>query len=149
LGNFLIPRPRQYYLDFCFKYNFIESNKESLPHFVKKLKDKKQTAGQQKQASHAISLYYDLLIQQSGKRKPFKNKNEHFSSEKNRLKESGADWSPVYYNLDSEIKLRHYSPKTLYAYRGWARQLQGFTKMIYTHTIKSQTIKEAKSPLNL
>jgi len=28
----------------------------------------------------------------------------------------------------SEIKLRHDSPRTLAAYRGWVRQLQGFTK---------------------
>jgi len=34
----------------------------------------------------------------------------------------------VYGNLISEIKLRHYSPKTLEAYRGWVRQLQGFTR---------------------
>ena len=38
------------------------------------------------------------------------------------------DWSRVYRNLDSEIKLRHYSPKTLEAYTGWVRQLQSFSQ---------------------
>ncbi|MBE9525853.1 MAG: integron integrase [Proteobacteria bacterium] len=35
---------------------------------------------------------------------------------------------PVYKQLENEIKLRHYSPKTLKAYRTWTRQLQGYTK---------------------
>jgi len=39
-----------------------------------------------------------------------------------------ADWTSVYNDLDTEIKLRHYSPKTLSAYRGWARQFQSYTK---------------------
>jgi integron integrase len=34
----------------------------------------------------------------------------------------------VFDRLLSEIKIRHYSPKTLKAYRGWTRQFQSFTK---------------------
>ena len=41
---------------------------------------------------------------------------------------SGQSWVPVYTQLENEIKLRHYSPKTLKAYRTWARQFQGYTK---------------------
>jgi hypothetical protein len=33
----------RYYLDFCEKYRFNQLNKETLAHFIKKLKDKKQT----------------------------------------------------------------------------------------------------------
>ena len=33
----------RYYLDFCEKYRFNQLNKENLVHFIKKLKDKKQT----------------------------------------------------------------------------------------------------------
>ena len=40
----------RYYLDFCRKYNFKESGKKSLPHFINKLKEKKQSAQQQNQA---------------------------------------------------------------------------------------------------
>ncbi len=46
----------RYYLDFCLKYDLIQSNKENLPNFIKKLKDKKQTAGQRNQKSHANSI---------------------------------------------------------------------------------------------
>lgn len=41
---------------------------------------------------------------------------------------TGTDWRPVFDRLSSEIKLRHYSPKTLKAYTGWARHLQNYTK---------------------
>jgi len=41
---------------------------------------------------------------------------------------TNADWTSVYNSLDAEIKIRHYSPKTLKAYRGWVRQFQNFTK---------------------
>ena len=41
---------------------------------------------------------------------------------------TNTDWTSVYNDLDSEIKLRHSSPRTWSAYRGWTRQFQGFTK---------------------
>ena len=41
---------------------------------------------------------------------------------------TGASWVLVFDTLESEIKMRHYSPKTLKAYRGWARRFQTFTK---------------------
>lgn len=41
---------------------------------------------------------------------------------------TGVSWVPVFDKLLSEIKIRHYSPKTLKAYRGWLAKLQTFTK---------------------
>ncbi len=41
---------------------------------------------------------------------------------------TGATWVFVFDSLESVIKMRHYSPKTLKAYRGWARRFQTFTK---------------------
>ncbi len=38
----------RYYLDFCQKYRFSESNPQSLPNFIRKLKEKRQTDDQQK-----------------------------------------------------------------------------------------------------
>ena len=96
----------RYYLDFCFKFNFKQSSKESVSCFTKKLQDKNQTDYQQEQASNAILLYF----------------------EKKELKTTHANWKPVYNDLNAEIQLRYYSPKTLKAYTGWARQLQYFTK---------------------
>jgi len=42
--------------------------------------------------------------------------------------ETGTSWEFVYDQLVNEIKIRHYSPKTLKAYRGYIRQFQAFTK---------------------
>ena len=41
---------------------------------------------------------------------------------------TGCSWVFVFDGLTREIQLRHYSPKTLKSYRGWARRLQAFTK---------------------
>ena len=51
----------RYYLDFCQRYHFPHAQKESLPRFLHKLQEKKQTKAQQQQASHAVSLYYELM----------------------------------------------------------------------------------------
>ena len=51
----------RYYLDFCDKYHLSTLKKENCAHFIKKLKDKNQTAKQQKQAYHAVSLFYEFV----------------------------------------------------------------------------------------
>ena len=44
------------------------------------------------------------------------------------LKAVGADWSSIYKKLESAIKVRHYSPKKLKAYKRWIHHLQNFVK---------------------
>jgi len=50
----------RYYLDYCYKYRFPELNQSSLPQFINKLKEKNQKPFQQKQASTAIHIFYEL-----------------------------------------------------------------------------------------
>ncbi|MBW2166933.1 MAG: hypothetical protein JRG74_12815 [Deltaproteobacteria bacterium] len=113
----------RYYLDFCRKYNFLQTQCGSLTHFLVKLQEKKQTKAQQDQASHSISLYYELILA----------KNTLFNvsllpktgfSEKADVKEkvfskplAGASWRAEYTELANEIRVRHYSPKTLKTYK--------------------------------
>jgi hypothetical protein len=61
----------RYYLDFCHKYGHSESNSQSLPNFIRKLKEKRQTDAQQKQANEAIHIYYELI-----RSKPSNNASE-------------------------------------------------------------------------
>jgi integron integrase len=128
----------RYYLDFCHKYDFEKSKKENLPHFIKKLKDKRQTSQQQRSATLAISIYYEI--------KPSKTDHETASGKNDRisslLKPTNADWTSFYTNLDAEIKLRHYSPKTLRAYKGWVRQLQGFTRSKDPRLLSGSDVKD-------
>jgi hypothetical protein len=49
------------YLDVCQKYHFAHAQRESLPHLLHTLQEKKQTKAQQQQASHAIALYDELV----------------------------------------------------------------------------------------
>jgi hypothetical protein len=53
----------RYYLDYCYKYNFPVLNQSSLPNFINKLKEKNQKPFQQKQASTAIHIFYELAEQ--------------------------------------------------------------------------------------
>jgi hypothetical protein len=47
----------RYYLDFCHKYHFAQSDSESFSAFDDKLRQKNQSQPLRKQAHHAISLY--------------------------------------------------------------------------------------------
>ena len=118
----------RYYFDFCLKYNHNQLNKNNLILFIEKLKEKKQTEQQQKQAFHAISLYYELGLINFEKTDILNNKNQNLSIKKQGPKVSVANWKPIYDNLKAEISLRHYSPKTLRSYTGWIRRFQDYTK---------------------
>jgi len=50
----------RYYLDFCAKYRLPDSSSKSLTQFLTKLREKKQTDEQIKQADHAVSVYLDM-----------------------------------------------------------------------------------------
>lgn len=50
------------------------------------------------------------------------------SAQNGELKQTGANWRPVYIEFESAIKVRHYSPRTLKSYGSWIRQFQSFTK---------------------
>ncbi len=68
----------RYYLDFCQKYAFEPSDSNSLPHFIDKLRQKRQSDALRKQASHAVTLYYEMIadaesggaVAQSGAEEP-------------------------------------------------------------------------------
>ena len=51
----------RFYWDFCQKYHHPVSQHESLSHFIEKLHQKKQKDYQIKQASDAVSLYYEIV----------------------------------------------------------------------------------------
>ncbi|MFQ5597759.1 MAG: integron integrase [Nitrospiria bacterium] len=106
----------RYYLDFCKKYRHPENKKASIPLFITKLKEKRQTESQQKQAAKAISLYMNQI--QAGAN----------NDKKTVPQQNPADWSKACDDLKTEIALRHYSPKTLRSYKNWINKFQGFTR---------------------
>lgn len=132
----------RYYLDFCQKYGFRQSDTKSLTPFINKLREKKQTNRQQKQAVDAISLYYGYHSTQNGKMNVFKIKEKTISRKKEDFKETNASWVPAYNDLYAEIKLRHYSKSTLRTYTTWTRQFQGFTKSKDPGLLSPSDVKE-------
>jgi integron integrase len=53
----------RYFLDFCAKHPVPAARPEQVRSFMEKLREKKQTTVQQKQAAHAVSLYFEILRQ--------------------------------------------------------------------------------------
>jgi hypothetical protein len=58
-----------------------------------------------------------------------------------------AEWDELLTKLADEIKVRHYSRKTLKTYATWSRQFPYFLKD--THCVPVRTIQELRSPLDL
>ena len=147
----------RYYLDFCEKYKFEPSNPKSLPNFIRKLKEKRQNEKLREQAQAAIRLYYGLSQSAPGDsqgewtlgpeqrrriREPLSPNNQpepnHLqrpdlaglrSTPRTNANANGKDtWGAAVKALGDEIRVRHYSPKTLKSYSVWARKLKNFTK---------------------
>ena len=132
----------RFYLDYCFKYNKDNTDRKNLPLFINKLKEKRQTNEQQKEAYIAVDFYYNIwgpFIKESSE---VNDKKVNYSTKKSYSQNTGADWRHVYDDLNTEIKLRHYSPRTLGAYRGWVRQLQNYKKSKDPRTLSTADLKE-------
>ena len=114
----------RYYLDFCKKYQHPYS--DSLPLFLDKLGKKKQTPSQQSQAKHAVGIYYSGITLQPTLSQYSDQVRETRSSFT--VTKPHSPWIDAMDCLGDEIKLRHYSPKTLKAYSLWAGKIKLFTK---------------------
>ncbi len=160
----------RYYLDYCCKYRSNHFNSDSLSAFIAKLQEKKQSDELQKQARHAVSIFHELQTVQTGsvsnvqvKKYGSREDNKENTTKslkdapnlthvgepehvfENRMKDSrwvGANWTSIYSNLEKEIKVRHYSPKTLSVYRGWTRQLQNFTHSKSPELLTTADVKD-------
>ena len=119
----------RFYLDFCNKHEHRPFLRGSLPLFIGKLQEKKQTPRQQEQAQHAIHLYYALVNNDRGGGKLNQAAVQpQDTTYKPTLTSEQTAWEKIYSDLDAAIKVRHYSPKTYKTYAGWTRQLQSFTR---------------------
>ncbi len=129
----------RYYLDFCKKYRHAYPNPESLELFISKLNQKKQTASQQSQARHAVGIYYAGMTQRSALNTP----REHGQEKKSPYSaaKSPSPWATAMDSLQNEIKVRHYSPKTLKAYSLWAGKLRFFTNSKPPKTLTIDDVK--------
>ncbi|MEW6186534.1 MAG: integron integrase [Thermodesulfobacteriota bacterium] len=190
----------RYYLDFCQKYKFPPTRNGSLPPFIHKLQEKRQTEEKRREAVRAITLYYELVKQDSRlseKPGPASAPPSRYleSNKKNRsfretpsgsgtyqksipvppkaqippvsrnpvpstspgffhsqpanlpkkpiepIRGTGTSWQDEYTRLANEIRVLHYSPKTLQTYRGWVRKFQAFVRSKPTADLTSEEVK--------
>ncbi len=189
----------RYYLDFCDKYPVPESKSERVRLFCEKLREKKQSVKQRESAAHAVSLYFEMLIQDgfsSSKVLPspgvevngrdayvsqeddvYQAKTGHEAPPEERfetsaqpqhpntttvqtqqppvyrrtsnyteagyvMKTDSSEWDQVISSLAAEIKVRHYSRKTLKTYAQWSRQFQRFLKNKPPQELTTADVKE-------
>lgn len=143
----------RYFMDFCDKYSVPESRQERLRMFIEKLREKKQTVAQRKHAALAISIYFDMLTEedQSGEfpepqknlgQASFKRGSSHYCEAGYNERSDSPEWDKVLNKLAKEIKLRHYSRKTLKTYANWSRRFQRFLKNKPPHELSTADVKE-------
>ncbi len=132
----------RYYLDFCQKYTHSYADPNSLLLFIEKLEGKNQTSFQQSQAKKAVELYYSG-IERSEVSKESQVSYHGVCEGKNVFDSEvkAAPWDIAVDCVKNEIKLRHYSPKTLKAYTLWAEKLRYFTKDKLPESLTPEDVK--------
>jgi integron integrase len=115
--------------------------------FILKLKEKKQTDVQQKQAGHAVSLFLDMeKTVACGEKKSPSVPAEH-KLQTDTFKQylatgaSKTQWQKAISEMTAVIKTKHYSPKTLRSYRHWAWKLQTFRKTVDPALLGTEDVK--------
>jgi integron integrase len=108
-------------------------SKPSLPpHTPPTVSPRRQAATEQAGPGHGDAHHFPQI---SG---VISQDNQQNSAE---LKLTGASWVWVYDNLNSAIKVRHYSPKTLEAYKHWTQKLQTFTRSKDPRLLSMEDVK--------
>jgi len=139
----------RYFLDFHFKYLNSAEQSEQVCLFLNKLREKRQTEAQCRQAAHAVSLCFEmqgwnttangqhgppeqkLLYKTAVAAAPIPAVNEkpsQYNVAGYQEKSDCPEWDAVLAAMAAEIKVRHYSRKTLKTYGKWSRCFQRFLK---------------------
>ncbi len=160
-----------YFWDFCAKYHPQNSRSEQVRLFIEKLKGKKQSEAQQKQAAHAVSLYFQMKDAETRSFTttpgvPFVKKEYATTAQEQtaplQVSEPATDlrnasrfnewrclektdspaWDEIIDKLAAEIRTRHYSRKTLKAYADWCRKFQSFLHSKHPEQLSDADVKE-------
>jgi len=111
----------RFYLDFCKKYQHPYADPGSLSLFLAKLEEKKQDKRHQTQANKAVLLYYSGIGKKIEAMDQVSETSEAFKANGGQ-----SPWNAALKSLTDEIKLRHYSSKTLKSYSLWVEKIRFF-----------------------
>lgn len=139
----------RYFLDYCDKYPASVTQKEQVQLFVEKLKSKKQSDLACRQATYALTTFFEVQNQGvlpwqldenasrqriSVSRAPSelpaipRQYASHYLESGYQEQSDSPEWDAVLETMADEIKVRHYSRKTLKTYAHWTRKFQYFLK---------------------
>lgn len=153
----------RYFLDFRAKYTQPDSKTGQVSLFCEKLREKRQTEQQLQQAKHAVFLYFEMEHQVI---RPEEVSDVAVQPQYNTLMDMGLpqsagghrkscyveagyvaksdspEWDAVLKSLAAEIKVRHYSRKTLKTYANWSRRFQRYLKNKPPSELSTTDVKE-------
>ncbi len=156
----------RYFLDFRLKYPLPDSKTEQMRLFIEKLREKKQTEQQLQQARYAILLYFETRQQVAQPEEvnhvaahpPYKTlTNMRMTQTKGghrkscyveagyEVKSDSPEWNAVPELLAAEIKIRHYSRKTLKTYANRSRRFQRYLKNKPPRELSTTDVKEYRT----
>ncbi|WP_246125819.1 integron integrase [Geobacter argillaceus] len=131
--------------------------------FLEKLREKRQSKEQRQRAAHAVSLYLEMQplevqtheMALEADKQPLADgemvpapkttailRPSQFNEAGYREKSDSPEWDELIGKLADEIKVRHYSRKTLRTYAHWSRQFQKFLKNKPPAELTSADVKE-------
>jgi hypothetical protein len=157
----------RYYLDYCGKYGLPIDGSKSLAQFLGKLKEKRQTELQVRQAGHAITLLHDLHTHSNqtppspravvikpdyvkSLRQPSLFAQPALKEPKSEIAipiHTGSSWEAAVNELVSIIKTNHYSPKTLKSYRHWVLKFKSYRGALAPADLVAEDVKAFLSHL--
>jgi hypothetical protein len=130
------------------------------------LRDKKKSDDQRGQAMYAITLYFEMIrhkqytkasamthyqltgdktpqtCMSAGLQQPVNIvKKSYYNEDGYKVKTDSPEWDEVLAKLAAEIKVRHYSRKTLQTYAIWSRKFQSFLKTSLLRIFQQLTSK--------
>lgn len=155
----------RYFLDFCEKYQVAGNEPERLRLFLDKLQHKGQSEEKRQQAKHAVSAYFAMIRGEAGRLSTTQSvptapagyrqsevleQSQSISSFRKssyvvagyQEKSDSPEWDETIGKLADEIKVRHYSRKTLKTYAHWSRQFQKFLKNKPPEALTTADVKE-------
>ena len=139
----------RYFIDYCAKYPVPGTQAEQVPLFIEKLRAKKQSELACRQAAYAVSVFLEAHKQNALSQHPTesvsqmrvtvskltaepsvipKSRMSQYSEAGYQEKSESPEWDAVLNAMAAEIKVRHYSRKTLKTYANWSRKFQKFLK---------------------
>ncbi len=153
----------RYFLDYCAKYPAPGTQAEQLPLFIEKLKSKKQSELACRQAAYAVSAFFEVQKQGTLPQLPDEGVSQkqiivsgvsseplvsprryasQYSEAGYQEKSDSPEWDAVLETMAGEIKVRHYSRKTLKTYANWSRKFQRFLKNKPPQELTTVDVKE-------